>query len=136
MPMLVDTPVWSLVLRRSADSRHGTREQQTLRVFQDRVEQVILLGAIRQEVLSGIRSLGTFAAVRDALRSFPTEATARDDYERAAEFYNLCRQAGVQGSLTDFLLCAVANRVGAEILTLDRDFIRFQELLPIVVIEN
>ena len=37
----------------------------------------------------------------------------------------------MQGSNTDFLLCAVAERRGLPILTTDRDFVRFAEVLPI-----
>lgn len=39
--------------------------------------------------------------------------------ERAAEFYNHCRNKGVQGSNTDFLICAVAARFKTPIFTTD-----------------
>ncbi|MES1245213.1 MAG: type II toxin-antitoxin system VapB family antitoxin [Acidobacteriota bacterium] len=51
--------------------------------------------------------------------------------ERAAELFNLCRRQGVQGSNTDFLLCAVAERHGLPILTTDGDFEIFSRHVPV-----
>ena len=48
--------------------------------------------------------------LRDHLRAFPDEAITSADYERAADCFTLCRTKGIQGSNTDFLLCAVAER--------------------------
>ncbi len=69
-----------------------------------------MLGAIRQEILSGIRAAEQFKKLRDSLRAFPDEPLQQDDYEEAASCFNRCRGKGVQGSNTDFLLCAVALR--------------------------
>ncbi len=55
------------------------------------------------------------------------------DYERAAEFLNLCSSQGIQGSNTDFLLCAVADRCGMAILTADESFPLYARYLPIVL---
>ena len=54
-----------------------------------------------------------------------------DDYIQAAEFYNICRKNGVQGSHIDFLICAVAVRLSVEIYTTDKDFLNYQKHLPI-----
>ena len=42
-----------------------------------------------------------------------------------AEFYNMCRRVGVQGSHTDFLISAVPASRGPAILTCDGDCIRY-----------
>lgn len=55
------------------------------------------------------------------------------DYERAAAHYNTCRRAGVQGSNTDFLICAAAERHSFPILTTDVDFTRYAQLLPVTL---
>ena len=47
---------------------------------------VVILGAIRQEVLSGIRELSTFGRLRDKLQAFPDVQLVASAYERAAEF--------------------------------------------------
>ena len=98
MSVLVDTPIWSMLFR-----REGTRNRERGRL-RDLVErgQAQIIGPIRQEVLSGMRSAEQFTRVRDGLRAFPDISLSETDYERAAEFYNLCRSKGIQGSNTDF----------------------------------
>ncbi len=91
--------------------------------------QVRILGCIRQEILSGIRSPEQFRLLRDQLRAFPDEVLESKDYERAAEFFNTCRQKGIQGSNTDLLICAVAANRDYSILTADQDFREFQRVL-------
>jgi len=49
----------------------------------------------------------------------------------AAAFFNRCRAESVQGSNTDFLICAAAARRKLGILTTDGDFVHFAKLLPI-----
>ena len=58
-----------------------------------------------------------------------------EDYVTAARFYNLCRSKGIQGSNTDFLICAVAVRNNFAVFTTDNDFALFATRLPIVLHE-
>jgi predicted nucleic acid-binding protein len=58
------------------------------------------------------------------------------DYELAAEFYNTCRQKGIQGSNADFLICASAWHRNYGILTIDRDFQNFTGHIPITLMEH
>jgi len=53
------------------------------------------------------------------------------EYERAAELFNLARQKGIQGSNTDFLICAVAERYQMPIFSNDKDFLHFAKLFDI-----
>ena len=69
--------------------------------------------------------------LRDHLRAFPDVELDPGDYEEAASFFNRCRARGVQGSNTDFLICAAAARRQLGILTTDADFRHFAKLLPI-----
>src|ERR1700693_4191626 len=114
--VLVDTPVWSLVFRRRL--RIVDRWTVELDALIDQ-ERAFLIGPIRQELLSGIRGIDQFELVRQRLGPFPDLAIHKDDYEQAAVFYNRCRAIGVQGSSTDFLICAVASRHALSILTTD-----------------
>jgi predicted nucleic acid-binding protein len=93
--------------------------------------RVVMLGSVRQELLSGVKQSTQFRALRDRLRSFPDIALEHVDYEEAAACFNLCRGKGIQGSNTDFLICAVAARHDLRIFTTDRDFTRFSTVLPI-----
>jgi catechol 2,3-dioxygenase-like lactoylglutathione lyase family enzyme len=43
--------------------------------------------------------------VRGRLRAFPNLEVNAEDYEAAAGFFNRCREKGIQGSSTDFLIC-------------------------------
>jgi predicted nucleic acid-binding protein len=67
MNVLVDTSVWSLALRRN--SPRGTAAEMELAEL-IREGRVLMLGAIRQELLSGIRSNEQFKRLRDGLRAF------------------------------------------------------------------
>ncbi len=130
--VLVDTSVWSLSLRRHA--RNLTEPQK--RIF-DEVAGLIgeararLIGPVRQELLSGIRTDDQYQRLRQALRAFEDPALAVEDYEEAARLANLCRTRGVAGSPTDFLICAVALRREWSIFTTDQDFLRYARLLPL-----
>jgi hypothetical protein len=95
--------------------------------------QAAMVGPIRQELLSGIRDTVAFERLRDHLRAFPDEPVTTDDYERAAEFFNSCRQKGLQGSNTDFLLCAISANHSLPILTTDKDFTRYRSMLPVTL---
>lgn len=90
-----------------------------------------MIGPIRQEVLSGICEELQFRRVKKRLAPFRDILLHTDDYVEAAQFCNLCRGNGVQGSNIDFLICAVAARYGLAIYTTDRDFTRFAKWLPI-----
>ena len=109
MSIIVDTSVWSLALRRKTppDSSPAVTILQNL-ITND---QVALLGAIRQEILSGIRNFEQFTRLRDYLRAFPDLELMAEDYELAAEFFNTCRSKGIQGSNTGwfFDLCSCSS---------------------------
>jgi predicted nucleic acid-binding protein len=123
--VLVDTSIWSLALRRSGDV--SPENEGLVRELNDLIGEVrvVMIGAIRQELLSGIPSTEQFDALREKLRAFDDLALTQDDYEAAAGFHNICRRAGVQGSHTDFLICAAAASRGMAIFTSDNDFVRY-----------
>ncbi|MDQ2096231.1 MAG: PIN domain-containing protein [Tychonema bourrellyi B0820] len=132
MNVLVDSSVWSLALRRNTTNDAIA----IVKVLHDLIGdgRVVLLGAIRQEVLSGVRYKEQFARLQEYLRAFPDLELTTEDYELAAEFFNTCRSNGVQGSNTDFLLCAVAHRRGYSIFTTDKDFENFRSHIPVILL--
>jgi len=130
MMVLVDTCIWSLALRRRERTDDPeVRELETL-IRDGRVQ---LIGPIRQEILSGIARKAQFDRIRLSLAAFTDLLIEAEDYELAASYYNLCRSKGIQGSNTDFLICAVGARHQHEIYTTDADFERFARCLPIVL---
>jgi predicted nucleic acid-binding protein len=130
--VLVDTPVWSLSLRRRVADLSPSERRVTQNLY-DLVQRrmVRLLGPTRQEVLSGIREESQFSRIRDHLRDFPDVEMDAGDYEEAARASNQCRRSGIAGSPVDLLMCAVAFRYGWQIFTTDRDFARYAAVLPI-----
>jgi predicted nucleic acid-binding protein len=130
MKVLVDTSVWSLALRRRTRSEEPAVEQLRWLIDQGRVA---MIGPIRQELLSGVRAAESFERLRKHLRPYRDEPLEMEDFERAAEHFNSCRTRGIQGSNTDFLICAVAERRALPILTTDADFTRYASVLPIVL---
>jgi predicted nucleic acid-binding protein len=126
--VLPDTPIWSAALRRTAGVASEYRAEMVKLVNHGVVE---IIGPIRQELLSGIREQSQFERVREHLRRFPDLQVTTDDYEEAASLYNRCRWKGIQGSATDFLICAVATRNDLVIFTDDRDFVSYSKVLPI-----
>src|SRR6056297_3242886 len=119
MKVLVDTCVWSLALR-----RHKVNKSDLINQLEDLIldQRVQIIGAIRQELLSGIKNQKQFYKLKNYLRSFPDLVLDENDYELAANFYISCRNNGIQGSNTDFLICAVAVNRGMKIFTSDKDF--------------
>ena len=130
MKVLVDTCIWSLVLRRERTIHDPLALELRELIRELRVQ---MIGPIRQEVLSGIRFHAQFQKLRNHLRGFPDLELTHLDYERAAEFFNMCRRNGVQGANTDFLICAVSERHRMPILTTDGDFELFQKHIPITL---
>jgi predicted nucleic acid-binding protein len=130
MNLLVDTPVWSLALRRKhADlsPREDRVTQALAEVIRDGRAQ--LVGVVRQELLSGIREEERFRKLRDYLRAFDDPPLETGDHEQAAQMHNRCRARGIAGSAIDFLICAMASRRNWQIFTTDHDFERYGRVL-------
>ncbi len=131
MIVLVDTPIWSLALRRSG-KRLGAEEKAIREELAELIREgrAQMMGPVRQELLSGIREHVQYNRLRDHLRAFEDVPLVTADYEEAARDSNQCRAAGIAGSSIDFLICAVAIRRNWQVFTPDRDFARYAKYLP------
>jgi hypothetical protein len=132
MLVLVDTPIWSLALRRTITDL-TPREQRLTSALQELIRdgRAQLLGPVRQELLSGIRQERAFMELRDYLRAFDESNLDVVDYEEAAHIRNQCRSRGIAGSAIDFLICAAASRRNWQIFTTDQDFVRYAKAWPL-----
>ena len=126
MKVLVDTSVWSLALRRIDQNEIAGKLAELIRE-----SLVVIVGPVRQELLSGISDRATFNNLKSSLQSFDDLQISTRDYVTAAEYYNTCRKNGVQGSHIDFLICAVAFNNDLLIFTTDQDFQHYAKHLPI-----
>ncbi len=134
MMVLVDTPVWSLALRRRREDL-SAEEQSATNALADLIRdgRAQIAAPIRQELLSGMPQAERFRKLRDYLRAFEEPPLESQDFEEAAAMSNQCRSRGIAGSPIDFLICAVAHRRAWQIFTLDRDFTLYAKTLPVML---
>jgi len=126
--VIVDTCIWSYAL-----GRGGLNHENWVAELKELIDEVrvCMIGPVRQEILSGIKSSKQFQMLKHHLKAFPDLPIEAQDFELAAEFYNTAREKGIQGSNTDFLICALAARYRMTIFTADKDFLHLEKLLPI-----
>lgn len=131
MKVLVDTCVWSLSLRRRNTDRINAGERRIIAQLAEAIQdgRAVLVGPIRQEILSGIRDQAQFLKIVKLLDPFPDEEIAAGDYIEAARLFNLCQDHGVHCGPVDILLCVVAIRSQFGILTSDAGLNRCIEVL-------
>jgi len=127
MKVLVDTCVWSQALR------HKNPDKAHIKKLSDLITdgRAVLIGPVKQELLSGISRPDQFEKLKDILSAFEEIQLQSIHFEKAAEFCNVCRSKGIQGSTIDFLICAVAHTEHLSIFTLDIDFQHYAKHLPI-----
>jgi predicted nucleic acid-binding protein len=128
MKVLVDTPIWSYALRtRKREYQYEIEQLESL----IKAQRALIIGPIRQEILSGYSDSKKFKKIKEKLSYFENSVIQDSDYESAAEMCNQCRNKGIQGSHIDFLICAVANRMDIPIFTTDKDFPHYRKILSI-----
>jgi len=130
--VLVDTPIWSYALR-PRNNKYQYEIDQLTSLIRD--QRALIIGPIRQEILSGYSDLRKFRRLKEKLSHFENTPIQDIDYEFAAELCNQCRKKGIQGSHIDFLICAVAKRIDVPIFTTDMDFPRYQKIISIKLYE-
>src|SRR3972149_2543434 len=131
MKILVDTCVWSAVLRHKNPQRELTKR------LKDLIDdgRVAIIGPIRQELLSGIPNTKQFNQLKGLLSPFEDIPLRPEHFIKAAEFANICRSKGIQGSTIDFLICSVAHLENLVIFTTDNDFANYKKYLPIKILK-
>ena len=109
---IVDTTIWSKAYRRRKIPDEDEGILKKLRYVLD-MEEEIILGPVRQELLSGIADKNVYNDLLIKLNGFNNYEVQVADHDLAAEYFNICLTNGIQGSQTDFLICAVAHRPAA-----------------------
>jgi len=131
MKVLVDTSVWSLALRRKEQTETTAKLAELIHS-----SSIVMIGPVRQELLSGISNNDSFLRLKSKLQAFDDLTINTREYETVAEFYNICRKHGVQGSHTDFLICAVAHNNDLLVFTTGKDFESYTDYLPIKLLKE
>ncbi len=134
MKILIDTSLWSIGFRRK-DSDLNRKESLCLDELKELLNEVrtIIIGPIRQEILSGISDPKQYELLKRKLSILKDSIITTDDYELASEFFNFCRKKGVQGSHIDFIICAFAVNNNYPIFTLDKDFIQYEKYCNVLL---
>ena len=94
-------------------------------------QKALIIGPIRQEILSGYSDLEKFENLKEKLSYSENSPIQDSDYEFAAEMCNQCRKKGIQGSHIDFLICAAANRLDMPIFTSEKDLFQYRKILSL-----
>ncbi|HUI42787.1 MAG TPA: PIN domain-containing protein [Terriglobia bacterium] len=132
MNALVDTSVWSLLLRRKPNHLNAAEGAVVAELAElIREGRARIIGVVRQELLSGIKTLSRYEKLRAALRAFPDEPIETSDYEGAARAANECRSSGIAVSPVDMLICEISLARHWTIFTTDPDFNNYAKVLPI-----
>ncbi len=132
MNILVDTSIWSLALRHKPQQKKKQDDPKVAELAELIDEgRAVLIGPVRQEILSGISSPSQCLLLKEMLRAFDDLSLNTEDYEMAAEFFNKCRKKGIQGSHIDFLICSIAKNHSLAIFTNDQDFHNYSRILNI-----
>ena len=92
MNVLIDTCVWTLALRRRRSGLTADERATLLEVTElIRDDRAVMIGPVRQELLSGIRLEADFDRLRLRLNDFEDVVLDTEDFEEAAHCHNLCR---------------------------------------------
>lgn len=130
MKVLIDTSVLSLAFRKQSD------KEVDLRIIKEIIELIrefraVIIGPIRQEILSGLADEKKFEVIKEKLEILEDSKITTEMYEEAARMSNVCRKQGIQGSSIDFLICAFSSMNNISIFTLDKDFDHYAKIIPI-----
>ncbi len=120
--ILVDSSVWIDFL----SSRPGPGGQELRRLIED-AAPVAITGVVVTEVLQGLRR--DVKRIEADLSLFDLlEASGFATYRNAAALFRLARSKGISLTTPDALIAAIAVENGAEVFSLDRDFVRMAPL--------
>lgn len=121
MNLIVDTSVWSRVLRR----RWVNELDLYVAAFRSYVKAgdgLHLVGPILQELLDGVKTEKDFGRLVELMRPFPLAPISRETFILASQLRNHCRKKGLQASPVDFFITAASIENGFPLLTADADF--------------
>lgn len=135
MNIVVDTSVWSLLLRRT--KRNDEDEPlKKLRFYLEHEYCIYLVGPVLQEILVGLKNRSQFDLLAGYFEPFPLIECNRNDFIDAARLKNLCRNKGVQASSVDFFISAVCMNRKYSLLTTDNDFLHISKHCPLLLCDR
>src|SRR6056297_544912 len=132
--LLIDTSVWSEALRRKEKSLNSS-ETLVRRIIENN-EEIVIIGIILQEILSGITNQKQFSEIESILSDFAYIDITKKDYIHAAELRNKCKQKGITAGSFDFLIASVAIKNKLTLVTYDKDFINISKYTELKILDE
>ncbi len=129
--LFVDTSVWSLALRRDAPERKP--EVAFLADALGAGSLVFTTSLVLQELLQGFVTTRSRKRIIDRFNALPFLVPDRADHIEAARVRTACRRKGVEVGTIDALLAQLCMRHDLTMLTLDTDFSRVAQVLPLLL---
>lgn len=123
--LIIDTSVWSEALRRKKNAVNSS--ETIVRKIIENDDEIVLLGVIIQEILTGISNEKLFSEIKDILDDFAYLEITKNDYIYASELTNKCRSKGIIAGSIDFLIASAAIRNKLQLVTFDKDFINISK---------
>jgi predicted nucleic acid-binding protein len=128
MSVVIDTSIWSQFFRRKIPDDPSAVEMVGDLILNSKA---VLVGIVKQELLSGIKEPERFKKLLSALSGFEPLLATDEDHILAGRYFTKCRSEGIQGSFSDFLICAQATNNRMSILSVDGDFMHYSKHIPI-----
>lgn len=132
--LLIDTSVWSEALRRKEKSLNSS-ETLVRRIIENN-DEIVIIGIILQEILSGITNEKLFSEIESILNDFSYIDITKEDYIHAAELRNKCKQKGITVGSFDFLIASVAIKNKLTLVTYDKDFINISKYTELKILDE
>ncbi len=132
--LLIDTSVWSEALRRKEKPLNSS-EPLVRRIIENN-DEIIIIGIILQEILSGIANENLFLEIKNILNDFSYIEIKKEDYIYAAELRNKCRRKGITAGSVDFLIASVAIKNNLILVTYDYDFKNISKYTELKILDH
>lgn len=132
MNIVVDTSVWSLLLRK-AKRNDEDAPLKKLRFYLEHEYCIYLVGPVLQEILDGLKNPSQFDLLVEYFEPFPLVECNRRDFIDAARLKNLCRSKGIQASSVDFMIASICSNREYSLLTTDKDFLYISKYCPLLL---
>jgi len=132
--LLIDTSVWSEALRRKEKSLNSS-ETLVRRIIENN-DEIVIIGIILQEILSGITNQKQFSEIESILSDFAYIDITKEDYIHAAELRNKCKQKGITAGSFDFLIASVAIKNKLTLVIYDKDFINICKYTELKILDE
>lgn len=132
--LLIDTSVWSEALRRKEKSLNSS-ETLVRRIIENN-DEIIIIGIILQEILSGITNEKLFSEIQNILNDFSYVEITKMDYIYAAELRNKCKKKGITACSFDFLIASMAISNKLTLVTYDNDFKNISKYTELKILDE